>query len=82
MPRKDLHLYESSGLTVIKTTVGGYEDSFDSTVRDMKQFQQVFELYPDVFMQVRRIADFAIAKREKKLGVLLLGGDCNARGKS
>ncbi|MBS0422753.1 MAG: membrane dipeptidase [Proteobacteria bacterium] len=71
LPQKDLDLYKSSGLTVIKTTIGGYEDSFESTIADIAQFQQVFELHPDVFMQVRQIADFAIAKRDKKLGVIL-----------
>lgn len=71
LPQKDLDLYRNSGLTVIKTTIGGYEDSFESTVRDIALFQQVFELHHDVFMQVRRVADFAIAKREKKLGVIL-----------
>jgi membrane dipeptidase len=71
LSQHDLDLYKNSGLTVLKTTVGGYEDSFDRTVSDIALFQQVVELHPDVFMQVRRITDFALAKRGKKLGVIL-----------
>ena len=71
LPRKDLELYKNSGLTAIKTTVGGYDDSFESTLGDIALFQQIVELHPEVFMQVRRISDFALAKRERKLGVIL-----------
>ena len=38
---------------------------------DIATVQQVFELHPDVFMQVRRVDDFAIAKRDKRLGIIL-----------
>jgi membrane dipeptidase len=71
LPQSDLDLYKRSGVTIVKTTVGGYEDSFESTVSDIALFQQTVEVHPDVFMQVRRAADFAIAKRDKKLGVIM-----------
>jgi membrane dipeptidase len=71
LPQSDLDLYKGSGISVIKMTVGGYEGNFEDTVSDLALFQQVVELHPDVFMQVRRAADFAIAKRDRKLGVIL-----------
>jgi membrane dipeptidase len=40
-------------------------------VSDIALFQQAVEVHPDIFMQVRRPADFAVAKRENKIGVIL-----------
>lgn len=71
LPQSDLDLYRSCGVTVMKTTLGGYDNSFEDTIADIALFQQVVELHPDVFMQVRHARDFAIAKRDKKLGIIL-----------
>jgi len=54
----------------MKSTIGGYADSLESTLSDMALYLQAIELHPDVFMQVRRAADFATAKREQKLGII------------
>jgi membrane dipeptidase len=65
-----LDLIRTSGVTVMKTTIGGFNDTLESTLDDLAQYQQAIELHPDVFMQVRRAADFASAKRENKIGIL------------
>jgi membrane dipeptidase len=65
-----LDTLRSSGVTVMKSTIGGYEDSLESTLTELGLYLQAIELHPDVFMQVRRAADFATAKQEKKLGII------------
>jgi membrane dipeptidase len=68
---EQLQIYRDSGLTAIKSTIGGYADNFESAVADAALWMQVVETHPDVFMQIRRTTDIATAKREGKLGVIL-----------
>jgi len=65
-----LDTLRGSGVTVMKSTIGGFDDSFESTVAEIAFYQQLIEVHPDVFMQVRRPSDFATAKRENKLGII------------
>jgi membrane dipeptidase len=71
LPKATLDTLRSSGVTVMKTTIGGFDDSLESTMADIALLQQAIEVHPDVFIQVRVPADFARAKREKKIGVIL-----------
>lgn len=70
-PQSMLDMIRQSGVTAVKTSLGGFEDSFEDTVDAISFFQRVFEEYPDVFLQVRRHRDFEEAKRTKRMGVLL-----------
>jgi membrane dipeptidase len=70
-PKAMLDMIRQSGVTAVKTSLGGFEGSFEETVDEISFFQRVFEEYPDVFLQVRRHRDFAEAKRTKRMGVLL-----------
>jgi membrane dipeptidase len=70
LSRASLDTIRGSGVTVMKSTIGGYKDSMDSTVEEIAFYQQLIEVHPDVFMQVRRPSDFATAKRENKLGII------------
>jgi membrane dipeptidase len=70
-PQSMLDMIRQSGVTAVKTSLGGFEGSFEETVDEISFFQRVFEEYPDVFLQVRRHSDFAEAKRTKRMGVLL-----------
>jgi membrane dipeptidase len=70
LPAEEIALYRSSGVTVMKTTLGGFNNSFEDTIDEIAFFQQVMETHPDVFMQVRRADDFGRAKRENKLGII------------
>jgi membrane dipeptidase len=60
----------SSGVTVMKSSLGGFNDSLESALAEIAFFQQLIEVHPDVFMQVRRPADFATAKRQNQLGII------------
>jgi membrane dipeptidase len=70
LSQASLDTFRSSGLSVIKTTIGGIDDSLESTLSDMALYQEAIEFHPDVFMQVRRVADIAAAKRDNKLGII------------
>jgi membrane dipeptidase len=60
----------SSGVSVMKTTMGGFGDDFDGTMAEIAFYLQAIEVHPDVFMQVRSAADFETAKRSKKNGII------------
>jgi membrane dipeptidase len=70
-PQAMLDMVRQSGVNACKTSLGGLDESFEDTVGEIAFYQRIFEEYPDVFLQVRRHADFARAKREGRLGVLL-----------
>ena len=59
-------MFRESGVTVMKSTMGGFDDSLESTLSEIALYQQLIEVHPDLFMQVRRPSDFAAAKRENK----------------
>ena len=70
-PKEMLDMARDSGVTAVKTTLGGINLNFEDTIGQIAFFQRIFETHPDVFMQVREHADFAKAKRDKRFGVLL-----------
>jgi membrane dipeptidase len=70
LPAEEIAIYRSSGVTIMKTTMGGFNSSFEDTVDEIAFYQQVIETHPDVFMQVRSASDFARAKRENQLGII------------
>jgi membrane dipeptidase len=70
LPKTTIDLLRSSGVTVMKASIGGFDDSLEGTLAELAFYQQLIEVHPDVFMQVRRASDFATAKRENKLGII------------
>ena len=67
----DLDLVRGSGINVIKLTLGGINSDFAQTVAEIAQIQELIEVHPDYFTQVRVGADLARAKREGRLGIIL-----------
>jgi len=51
-----------SGINVIKLTVGGINSDFADTVGEIAQVQQLCEVHPAYFTQVRIAADFERAR--------------------
>ena len=70
LPQADLDIARASGLTALKTSIGGFNGSFEDTLAEIGYYLRAFEAHPSVFMQIRTIADFATAKRAGKLGVI------------
>jgi membrane dipeptidase len=71
LPQADLDVVRGSGINVIKLTLGGINSDFAHTVAAIAQIQQLFEVHPDYFTQVRVASDMERAKRERKLGIIL-----------
>lgn len=71
LPQSDLDLVRNSGVNVVKLSLGGINEDFVATVAEIAGIRQLIELQPAYFMQVRVPADFARAKRENKLGIIL-----------
>lgn len=59
-----------SGVTALKTTLGGANGTFEEAVADIAAAQALVERYPDRFIKVRGHADLERAKPESKLGVI------------
>ena len=71
LSQPDLDLVRGSGIDVIKLSLGGIKDDFAHTVASIAQVQQLIEVHPDYFTQVRIAADMARAQRERKLGIIV-----------
>jgi membrane dipeptidase len=71
LPQADLDAVRGSGINVIKYSIGGINDDFATTVAAVARVQRLIEAYPGHFTQVRVAADFARAKAEGKLGIIL-----------
>jgi membrane dipeptidase len=71
LPAADLQLVRGSGVTALKWSLGGINSNFADTVGEIAQVQQLIEVHPDHFLQVRVASDLERAKREGKLGLIL-----------
>jgi membrane dipeptidase len=71
LPRDALDMVRQSGITALKGSLGGIDATFEEAVEEIALIQRMIEYYPDVFLQVRKHADFEAAKREKRLGFVM-----------
>jgi len=71
LPQAELDALRSSGIDVIKYSLGGINDDFARTVAAIGQVQKLIEAHPAYFTHVRTAADFARAKSESRLGIIL-----------
>jgi len=67
---KDLEQIRSSGISALKSTLGGDHGTFEETVADIAAAQALIEQHPDVFIKVIRPDDLQRAKREHKIAVI------------
>lgn len=67
---KDLRAIRESGLTALKSTLGGGNGTFEETVADIAAAQALIERNPDLFIKVIRHEDLERAKREHKVAVI------------
>lgn len=70
MAQADLDLARASGVSVVKISLGGINSDFAATVEEIAFLQQMIEVHPAYFLQVRIPADMERAKREGKLGLI------------
>lgn len=70
LPQADLDIARASGLTALKTSIGGFNSPFEATIAELAYYQRAIEAHPATFMQIRTAADFAAAKRAGRLGIV------------
>jgi membrane dipeptidase len=70
-PKAMLDMARQSGVTAMKTTLGGIDENFEGAVDEISFMQRMIEQYPEIYMQIRVAPDFERAKREKRVGILL-----------
>ncbi|MFC5740787.1 dipeptidase [Dyella tabacisoli] len=68
--KADLAVVRDCGITALKTTLGGFQGSFEEAVNDIADAQNLIERYPDLFIKVARHDDLGRAKREKKVALI------------
>ena len=66
----DKQVLRDSGVSAVKSTLGGGDGDFESTVTDIAMAQGVMERYPEVFIKVTGIDELDRARREHKLAVI------------
>jgi len=71
LPQTDLDRVRNSGVNVIKLTLGGINSDLAETVTEIAYIQQMIEVHPAYFTQVRVPSDMERAKSEGKLGIIL-----------
>jgi len=70
LPKAALDMTRQAGVTVMKTTLGGFNEGFEDTVGEIALVQRTIEVHPDTFMQIRTSADIDRAKREGRTGII------------
>ncbi len=70
LPQSALDAARNSGVSAIKTSIGGFGNSFEDTIAELAFYQQLVESHPDYFSQIRTVADIAAAKRSRRLGII------------
>ena len=65
-----LDAIRNSGVSVVKTSLGGFNAPFEETLAEIAYYQRLIETYPDYFAQVRTFADIEASKRERRLGII------------
>jgi membrane dipeptidase len=59
-----------SGITVIKSTLGGATGTFEQATADIGKADELMEKRPDLVLKVRTYADLERAQQQHKLGVI------------
>ena len=70
LPPESLKMARDSGITAVKTTMGGFNASFHDTVAEIASFQRLVEIHPDTFVQVRSVEDIRRAKASQRMGII------------
>lgn len=70
VPRENLEMARTSGVSAVKTSIGGWNAPFEDTLAEIAFYTRIIEAHPDYFRQIRTVADIAAAKRARQLGVI------------
>jgi len=70
MTKADAAALRASGLTAAKASMGGFANTYQQTILEVRLLQRVIARYPTDLMQIRSVADVRGAKRTGRLGII------------
>jgi membrane dipeptidase len=70
MTKAEVNAVKASGLTAAKASMGGFANSYDQTLIEVRGVKSVIDRYQTDFMQVRSVADIRHAKQTGRLGII------------
>ena len=70
LPASDVAAVRASGLTALKTTIGGPTGGYASTNEDIASFEKAIGRSDGLYMKIISAADFQTAKRTGKVGII------------
>lgn len=70
LPQATLDLVRNSGVSAIKTSIGGFNAPFEDTIAEIAFYQRLIEAHPAHFRQIRTAADITAAKRAQQVGII------------
>jgi len=70
LPQADLDMVRNCGVDVVKSPIGGIAANFTEAVEQIGYLNQLIEIHPAYFLQVRVPTDCERAKREGKMGII------------
>jgi len=70
LAQETLDLARNSGVSAIKTSMGGFNAPFEETLAEIAFYQRLIEAHPDYFRQIRNVGDIAAAKRARQVGII------------
>lgn len=70
MTKEQIRAVKASGLTAAKASMGGFGNSYDQTMTEVRGVARVIARYLTDYIQVRSVADIRAAKRTGRLGVI------------
>jgi membrane dipeptidase len=70
MTKAQVNAIKASGLSAVKASLGGFANSYQRTMQELRAMSRIIARYPADFMQVRSAADIRLARRTRRLGVI------------
>ena len=70
MTKADAAALKASGLTAAKASMGGFANTYQQTILEVRVMQRVIARYPTDLIQIRSVADVRDAKRTGRLGII------------
>jgi len=70
LPADVVRAIRASGLTAAKVTIGGPAGSYPQTITDLEAYTRGIARAADVYIQIKTVADLALAKRTGRVGII------------
>jgi membrane dipeptidase len=70
MTKAEVNAIKASGVTAVKASMGGFANTYQQTLLEVRIMRRIIDRYATDFMQVRSVADIRRAKGTGRLGVV------------